>query len=710
MNLQSWSNNVAGAKKGAAMRGFFRQIRRDGLSSARRLMPLPVRARSVAVSLVWALACTLGITVSAQTNYYSANGTNYPVVGQLLGDQVFPDVAISSTNGIVVWQDNATDGDGWGISARRLDGTLSGVFSPFRVNVTGAGDQENARVAMLKNGGAVFVWQGGVEGYQHIFARFLTPTNTFLTSTDLPVSSFMNTSSFQINPAVASLNNSNIVVVWSSFNQAGSNSLQDVYAKILSPSGQTVSNEFLVNQFTNYNQRTPAVAALKGGGFVVTWVSEQEQLVLPIPGTNTAGVYTNSFSAGSALLPSVNIYARLYQSSGAPVGGEFIVDTGSIPCANPAVAGGSDGGFMIAWSGYELANISNSWDVFARPFSSSGTGGTTLQVNTYVVGKQFAPRLAAIGLDYLATWTSVGQDGARQGVYSRFIHNDGTLVGGELRANTFPVGLQMQPAVASDGVDQFLVVWSSFTGMPYSFDLAAQRYLNVTAVLQPMSAPFVWAPFTMSNNVYKPQLVVSWAPLLGLSVSNFEVYVDGAGSPTAIVTSNQWTMTAANGLTTNSTHSFQVDYVLNDGRRSPISPSASGSTWSGQSWGGIPFEWMQEYYGNLTVSFGAGGPTYNWPSPETALVSGGPNLLQVFLSGGSPLDSTTWLTQKLLNTPQGVFLTWNTQAGATYQVQFTTNLKSWSNLGSARFAAGATDSIYVGGNSSCYYRVLLLRQ
>ncbi len=69
---------------------------------------------------------------------------------------------------------------------------------------------------------------------------------------------------------MAALNNSNVVVVWASFNQAGSNSLLDVYAKILSPTGATVKDEFLVNQFTNYNQRTPAVAALKDGGFVVT--------------------------------------------------------------------------------------------------------------------------------------------------------------------------------------------------------------------------------------------------------------------------------------------------------------------------------------------------------------------------------------------------------------------------------------------------------
>ena len=51
------------------------------------------------------------------------------------------------------------------------------------------------------------------------------------------------------------------------------------------------------------------------------------------------------------------------------------------------------------------------------------------------------------------------------------------------------------------------------------------------------------------------------AAAAGISVSNYEVYVDGAASPTALTTSNVWTMTAANGLTTNSTHSFQVDYV-----------------------------------------------------------------------------------------------------------------------------------------------------
>jgi hypothetical protein len=283
-------------------------------------------------------------------------------------------------------------------------------------------------------------------------------------------------------------------------------------------------------------------------------------------------------------------------------------------------------------------------------------------------------------------------------------------VGGEFLVNTTTIGQQMQPVVTSDGADQFLVVWTSYTGSPYNFDLFAQRYVNVAAILQQMPAPFVWAPFVVSNNMYQPQLVVSWPPLLGISISNYEVYVDGAATPAGLTTSNAWTMTAANGLTNSSTHSFQVDYVTTTGGRSPLSPSTSGTTWGGQSWGGIPFEWMTAYYGSLTVSFVGGVPTYNWPAPNTVLVPGGPTLLQIFLSGGNPANPSTWLKTTLTSTSQGMFLSWNTQSGATYQVQVRTNLTAaWSNLGAPRFAAGYSDSIYVGGSPAGFYRLLLLR-
>lgn len=656
------------------------------------MMFMPVRARSAAVFLGGILIFAWVSVVSAQTNYYSANGTQYAVVPPLLGDQMFPDAAITPTNGVVVWQDNATDTNGLGISAQRLDATLNGTLSPFRVNVNEAGNQENPRVALLKKGGAAFVWQGGPEGFQHIYARFLSVSNIFLSTNDILVST--STNYYQVNPALAVLTNGNVAVVWSSFYQVNSNSMQDVYCQILSTNGAKVGTNFLVNQFTSYNQRTPTVAGLKNGGMVIGWVSEQERrLVSPSLGSNT------TYAAAAAVpTPSVDIYARIYNASGTPSTSEFLVNTNINVCANPAVAAAADGSFMMAWGEFNSLNPSNSWDIYARPFSGAGAGGPVVLVNTHTYGDQYVPRISCIGLDYLVAWTSMGQDGSREGVYAQFIHDNGVPVGGEFLVNTTTIGQQMQPVVASDGVSQFLAVWTSFDGYPLGFDLYAQRYQNVSALLQPMSAPYVWVPFVVSNNVYQPELVVSWAPVLGLSVTNYQVFVDGNG-PTGIVTGNSWTMTAANGLATGSSHYFQVEYVTTDGRVSPISPAAGGTTWDGLNWGGIPSEWMIEYYGsNIT----------QWPAPGALL---GPNmtLLQVFLSGGDPLEPGTWLEQQFTKTAEGMFLSWNTQPGATYQVQTTTDLIHWNNVGSPRFAAGATDSIDVGSGADSYYRIQLLR-
>ena len=275
------------------------------------------------------------------------------------------------------------------------------------------------------------------------------------------------------------LNNSNVVVVWASYNQAGSNSLQDVYGQILSPAGQKSATNFLINQFTTYNQRTPAVAALKNGGFVVAWVSEQERSAAPSLGTNSTYV-----TAGARSRFRAWIFMRGFTTATAsPRAANFWWTRIPNPCANPSVAAASDGSFMVAWGAFDMVNVTNGWDIYARTFSSAGVGGATLRVNTYLAGDQYAPRISAIGGDYLVVWTSLGQDGSREGVYGQFVHEDGSLVGGEFRVNTTTAGQQMQPAVASDGVQP---VSGGLDGLyrfgPNSFDLFAQRYLNVSAL------------------------------------------------------------------------------------------------------------------------------------------------------------------------------------------------------------------------------------
>ena len=629
-------------------------------------MFLSLFARSVLVC--GCLAVAAPAVVLGQTNNYLTNGIEYAIVGSLSGDQSHPSLGIKTTGGYIVWEDNLTDGDGLGISARRLDSNLSGSFSSFRVNVIGAGDQERPQVALLNNSGAVFVWQGGQRSYQHIYARFLSASGTWVTpANDVLVNTFTN--NFQVNPAVAALANGNVVVTWGSFNEFSGNSMQDVYAQVLSPAGQKLGGELLVNQFTSYNQRTPAIAGLSDGRFVVAWISEQQR-------------YFNS----------VDIYARIFNADGSSSGNEIPVNTSTNVCANPSVVASPNGGFMIAWSEKDLTSITtNSWDVYARAFLNSGVAaGQVTRLNQYLLGDQYAPKLASLGSDVLAVWTSLGQDGSGAGVFGRFLRSDVTPEGNEFLVNTTTVGPQIYPAVAADGQARFLVAWTSFTGLAYGFDVFAQRYASA---LQPLVAPDPPFVTVLSSSA----LTVSWPPLAGFNVADYEVYADGAATPTAVVTNTWWTMT---GLAPDTTHTYQLDYVLADGRTSPLSGVITNTTYGTLTWGGIPYDWMTYYFG---------ADVYSWPSPYADSDGDGVSNLNEFLAGTCPTNAASVLRIHLQPTVQGLFLNWNTQPGLIYQAQVSTNLKNWNSLGGMRFAPGTVDSLYVGGSAASYYRVLRVR-
>jgi len=622
-------------------------------------------------------------------NTYSPQGGEYPIAGYLPGDQVHPQISLGANGGYVVWQDNVTDGDGFGISARRINANGLPYFGVFRVNEQAGGDQENVRVAPLKDGGAVFVWQGGSPGFQHVYARFLKSDGTFATG-DRLVNTYTN--NHQVDPTVSVLAGGNVVVTWSSYGQNGS--IYGVYAQIFSPAGDRVGSEFQVIQPTTVSQRSPSVAALPDGGFALVWVGERSTTA-PISQTGFI-VVTNT-----PLRYTADIFSRMFNLDGSPRGEEFRVSSGNDPCANPSIAVSTSGAFAVAWSQKDTMTSSNSWDVFARCFHSDATpANSDARVNTYTFSEQYAPKISSEGSDYLVVWTSFGEDGSREGVYCQFLSGTGNLVGGELRVNTTTASRQIHPAVASDGAGHFLVVWSSFVGGAGSFDLFAQRYA-ASQSLPVLAAPFVYAPFVVNSSaIYEPQLRVSWPALEGLPVSNYEVYVDGSATPVATITTNTWTLT---GVAPSSTHSFQVDYVATDGRRSTLSPASSGTTWSGANYGGVPFEWMTTYFGPNVLA---------WPKPADDSDGDGASNAQEFLAGTVPTDANSVLQTQIITTSQGTRLSWNCKPGSIYQVQASSTLEagSWVNFGAPRFAAGTADSILANGHASAgYYRVIRLR-
>jgi hypothetical protein len=437
------------------------QTRLDLLRKQYCYMSLSLFVRKAVIS--WALALGLPSLLSAQITFTN-NGPEYAIAGAQPGDQAHPTAALCPLGGFLAWEDNAIDGFGLGIGALALDSNFGAVGRPFRVNQIVGGDQSLPQIALIPGGGGVFAWQGGAPSRQNIYARFLSPTNTWLTG-DVMVNTF--TANFRRQPALAVLPNGNVVFAWGSYNQYNSSSYQDIYAQILTSAGAKVGSEFLVNQFTPYNQRTPAIAALSTGGFVIVWVSEQQTQAAP---QNADANFVYSPNA----LPSVDIFARTFDSNGVALANEFIVNTNTSPCNLPAVAAGPNGGFIVSWTEKNLVVPANSLDVFSRTFSTVTNGGPVRMVNTYTLGDQYASQIASVGANYLVVWTSMGQDGSWEGVYGQFLNQDGSASGCEFRLNTTTVGRQMHGTVISDNTERFLALWTSFGSLASGFDLYAQ--------------------------------------------------------------------------------------------------------------------------------------------------------------------------------------------------------------------------------------------
>lgn len=635
-------------------------------------------ARQWASTAVRTLMLGIGAAVASSGSLRAADvvrdGNEYGVTMPLAGDQTAPFVALNENGGYLVWHDSWTDGDGLGVSARRLYSTMSGAMGTVRLSTVTAGDQQNAKVALLADGGAAFVWQGGPAGSQQIFIRIADVFGVFAGRETLVSAE---TSAPQANPVVAQLSNGNIVVVWSADGVDGS--MMGVYGQLYSAEGQKIGGEFRVNQFATYHQRNPALTALENGRFAVAWVSE-----------------------GQRSETSVDVYGRVYNGSAQPLNNEFRINTSNGICSTPSIAAGEGGNFTVAWceigqsAGAEPAlSSATGWDVYAAGLGPDGTRLAEPQrVNETTAGTQINPTVAAVGPAQMVIWTSRGHAGGDlNDVFGRNLNSNGAPVGHEALVNTTTRGMQTYPTLTGDGDSRFLAVWSGFSGLEFGWELQGQRFLADTAsvrLIKP-SAPMVSA-------LSQTRLSVTWPAMDGYDVLNYLLYVDGNTAPLTVANN----MTVISGLTAGTTHSFEVAYKLRDGQISPRSNAGTGRTWADDlNEDGLPDDWQGQYFGANPA---------NWPGMTADSDGDGVTNYREFLAGTNPANANSVLRLTMDKTAQGIFLNWNTEPGLIYQVQVTSNLTDWSSVGPQRFATGTSDAVAVSGESALgYYRVIRIR-
>ncbi|HUP22178.1 MAG TPA: hypothetical protein VNB06_04475, partial [Thermoanaerobaculia bacterium] len=211
--------------------------------------------------------------------------------------------------------------------------------------------------------------------------------------------------------------------------------------------------EFQVNRYTFLNQVAPAVAADADGDFVVTW--------------------TDDALDGS----SPGIFGLRFSSAGAVLGVQFQVNTYTTSIQRfSAVAAESNGDFVVVWHSLMQDGVTN-YSIFGQRFSSSGgTLGGEFRVNSYTVGYQRYPKVAADSDgDFVVVWDSLGQDGSFLGIFGQRFNSSGAALAAEFQINSYTPGNQRFPAVAIDGDGDFVVVWDSF-GDSSGYGVFAQRF------------------------------------------------------------------------------------------------------------------------------------------------------------------------------------------------------------------------------------------
>ncbi|MDA8017679.1 MAG: hypothetical protein MPN21_09550 [Thermoanaerobaculia bacterium] len=203
---------------------------------------------------------------------------------------------------------------------------------------------------------------------------------------------------------------------------------------------------FQVNVHTTGIQNRPSIASFPAGDFLIVWES----------------VGQDGDSGG--------IYARRYDSSGAPLTGETQVNAFTVDDQDQVKVKVGPQGFVAVWRD--------------GVFDGDGSimvktpGQDEFLANTHTTGSQTSPDLVMDSNgDFVVVWHNQDdQDGDGSGIFGQRFDSAGGFVDSEFQVNTTTSGAQTLPAVDGLGDGRFVVTWNTQTGS--GDQVMAQRFAS----------------------------------------------------------------------------------------------------------------------------------------------------------------------------------------------------------------------------------------
>jgi hypothetical protein len=365
------------------------------------------------------------ITLSLQTTTQPAN----------------PQVTFFSTGGYVVaWTVRPPNGGPTALHARIFDGQ-GGSTGEFRL--VKPANQRLDGVATIA-GGFVAVWdQTNGHGITSVWARRFDSagmplTGPFKVHGDAPLSRY--------GGRVAGAPDGGFAVAWAADAAPATDPAfhTDAFARLFAATGQPGTGEFPLTygSATDHSQVFPSALAVAPDGTLAVVSQFAGAAVLLV---------LQRFAANGALLAALDPFP-----SGSCCTGEQFA---------PALAMGSDGGFVVAWAtnGTNLPpNPPLRSQILMRRFAADGTtlGSDVTRVN-FRGRFENDPHLAVLSDGgFAAVWTDFnGRDGSGLGIFGRTFAADGSAVRPDYRINLTTSGDQHASAFAISPGGKGLALW-----------------------------------------------------------------------------------------------------------------------------------------------------------------------------------------------------------------------------------------------------------
>lgn len=437
----------------------------------------------------------------------------FPLVAQPVGPefrvntwttsaQGYPSVATdASGNFVVVWQSRDQAGAGtYQVFGQRYSSAGARLGSEFRVSSSTV-YQRYPKVASSSTGDFVVVWRTG--GYAATFARRFS-------STGVPLGDEfkVNPSGYAGHPGVAADAAGDFVVSWFSFT--------DIEAMRFSSTGAPLGGAFRVDDGTTDSLSMPAIAADASGDFVVVWLDNgrdgsangvfgqrfgsdgaprgaEFQVNVSTPGTQNQPAValdsTGNFVVVWRDQQQDLLMARRFGSNGAPLTGEFRVDTGTFGGELPAVGSDGAGNVVVTWNDLDGGGLG----IDGRLYESTGAPfGVPFLVNSYTTNGQLLPAVgvAPTGGTFVIAWISQGglvsQDGSGDGIYARHFSSAAACRSGDVNWDG-----------SIDVADVFYIINALFAGGPVPIcpgDVNASGSVDVADVFYLINFLFAGGP------------------------------------------------------------------------------------------------------------------------------------------------------------------------------------------------------------------------